>query len=176
MITATLCECVCACDFTYCKLKSSVLLWFSVSLIGVDMGHTTSRVAIRFANVLRNLIPSNDVGVMEMTASAMGKLALASSTITAEYVEYEAKRAFEWLSGDRHEGRRHAAVSGHHHVSRWHSGRVLDLIIIIIIIPMTMFILYSAVIMTTGHCESSLGSSDECRTAPSSRRPSDQAT
>jgi len=35
---------------------------------------------------------------------------------------------------------------------------------------------YSAVIMTTGHCESSLGSSGECRTAPSSRRPSDQAT
>jgi len=75
------------------------------------MGHTTSKVAIRFANILRNLIPSNDVGVMEMTASAMGKLALTSSTITAEYVEYETKRAFEWLSGDRHEGRRHAAVS-----------------------------------------------------------------
>ena len=36
---------------------------------------------------------------------------------------------------------------------------------------------YSAVIMTTGHCESSLGSFDECRPAPiSSRRPSDQAT
>jgi len=34
---------------------------------------------------------------------------------------------------------------------------------------------YSAVIMTTGHCESSLGSFDECRTAPSGRRPSDQA-
>ena len=82
-----------------------------MSLIGVDMGHTTSKVAIRFANILRNLIPSSDVGVMEMTASAMGKLALASSTITAEYVEYESKRAFEWLSGDRHEGRRHAAVS-----------------------------------------------------------------
>jgi len=34
---------------------------------------------------------------------------------------------------------------------------------------------YSAVIMTTGHCESSLGTFDECRTAPSGRRPSDQA-
>ena len=74
------------------------------------MGNVTSKVAIRFANLLRNLIPSTDVSVMEMTASAMGQLALASGTITAEYVEYEAKRAFEWLSGDRHEGRRHAAV------------------------------------------------------------------
>jgi len=33
--------------------------------------------------------------------------------------------------------------------------------------------IYSAVIMTTGHCESSLGSFDECRPAPSGRRPSD---
>ena len=34
--------------------------------------------------------------------------------------------------------------------------------------------IYSAVIMTTkGHCKSSLGSFDEGRTAPSSRRPSD---
>ena len=32
-------------------------------------------------------------------------------TYTAEYVEFEVKRAFEWLSGDRNEGRRHAAVS-----------------------------------------------------------------
>lgn len=95
-------------EFTGCKLSSSVI---AVSLIGVDMGHTTSKVAVRFANILRNLIPSSDVGIMEMTASAMGKLALASSTTTADYVEYEAKRAFEWLSGDRHEGRRHAAVS-----------------------------------------------------------------
>ena len=92
----------------------SVLCSCTVSLTGVDMGHTTSKVAIRFANILRNLIPSSDVGVMEMTANAMGKLALASSTITAEYVEYESKRAFEWLSGDRHEGRRHAAVSSSH--------------------------------------------------------------
>ena len=50
------------------------------------------------------------------------------------------------------------------------------IIIIIIIIPMTMFIVLTAVIMTTGHCESSLGSLDECRAAPSSRRPLDQAT
>ncbi|KMQ92782.1 serine threonine-protein kinase mtor [Lasius niger] len=28
----------------------------------------------------------------------------------AEYVEFEVKRAFEWLGADRHEGRRHAAV------------------------------------------------------------------
>jgi len=47
-------------------------------------------------------------------------------------------------------------------------------IIIIIIIPMTMFMVLSS--WPQGHWESSLGSFDECRTAPSGRRPSDQAT
>ena len=81
-----------------------------MSLIGVDVGNTSTRIS-RFANYLRNLLPSNDVTVMEMTAMAIGRLALYSGTYTAEYVEFEVKRAFEWLTGDRHEGRRHAAVS-----------------------------------------------------------------
>ena len=38
---------------------------------------------------------------------------------------------------------------------------------------LTMFIVLSS---WPGHCESSLGSSGECRAAPSGRRPSDQAT
>lgn len=83
-----------------------------VSLIGLDAGNTATRIS-RFANYLRNLLPSHDVVVMEMAAGAVGKLALASGTYTAEYVEFEVKRAFEWLSGDRNEGRRHAAVRHH---------------------------------------------------------------
>jgi len=47
------------------------------------------------------------------------------------------------------------------------------LIIIIIIITTTIFIVLSS---WPGHCDSSLGSSGECRAAPSGRRPSDQAT
>ena len=78
----------------------------------MDVGNTSTRIS-RFANYLRNLLPSNDVGVMEMAAKAVGRLALASGTYTAEYVEFEVKRSFEWLVGDRHEGRRQAAVRGH---------------------------------------------------------------
>ncbi len=81
-----------------------------MSLIGVDARNTSTRIS-RFANYLRNLLPSSDVGVMEMAAKAVGRLALASGTYAAEYVEFEVKRSFEWLTGDRHEGRRHAAVS-----------------------------------------------------------------
>ena len=56
-------------------------------------------------------MPSGDPVVMEMAAKAMGRLALNGGTITADYVEFEVKKALEWLVGDRNEGRRHAAVS-----------------------------------------------------------------
>ncbi|XP_040182261.1 serine/threonine-protein kinase mTOR isoform X3 [Rana temporaria] len=79
-----------------------------VSLIGVEGGNAT-RIS-RFANYLRNLLPSSDTGVMEMASKAMGRLAMAGDTFTAEYVEFEVKRALEWLGTDRNEGRRHAAV------------------------------------------------------------------
>lgn len=48
---------------------------------------------------------------MQMASKAMGRLALTGGTFTADYVEFEVKRALEWLGGDRNEGRRHAAVS-----------------------------------------------------------------
>ena len=48
---------------------------------------------------------------MDMAARAVGRLAVHSGSHTAEYVEFEVKRAFEWLAGDRNEGKRHAAVS-----------------------------------------------------------------
>lgn len=48
---------------------------------------------------------------MEMASKAMGHLSMAGDTFTAEYVEFEVKRALEWLGADRNEGRRHAAVS-----------------------------------------------------------------
>ena len=79
-----------------------------MSLIGID-GDNATRIT-RFANYLRNLLPSNDVMVMEMAAKAIGRLALAGGTFTPEYVEFEVRRALEWLGGDRQEGRRHAAV------------------------------------------------------------------
>ena len=83
-----------------------------VALIGIDGGNTTKMS--RFANYLRNLLPSNDQVVMQMASKAMGRLAHTGGTFTADYVEFEVKRALEWLGGDRNEGRRHAAVSKFH--------------------------------------------------------------
>lgn len=82
-----------------------------MSLIGVDVGNVTTRMS-RFANYLRNLLPCSDAVVMEMSAKAMGVLALSSGTYAAEYVEFEVRRALEWLATDKSEGRRHGAVSG----------------------------------------------------------------
>lgn len=78
-------------------------------LIAFDAGSTNTRIT-RFINYLRNLLPSNDVGVMELAARTVGKLSLISGTFTAEYVEFEVKRSFEWLASDRVENKRHAAV------------------------------------------------------------------
>lgn len=82
---------------------------FPVCLIGGDCDTTKTRIT-RFANYLRNLLPSSDVGVMELAAKTVGRLATVSGVKRAEYVEFEVKRAFEWLSEERNEGRRHSAV------------------------------------------------------------------
>jgi FKBP12-rapamycin complex-associated protein len=55
-----------------------------VSLIGVDVGNKTAKVS-RFANYLRNLLPSSDVSIMEMAAKAVGILALSSGTYAAQF-------------------------------------------------------------------------------------------
>ena len=79
-----------------------------MNLIGLDDGNVT-RVS-RFANYLRNILPNQDATIMEMGAKAIGRLALAESAITAEYVEFEVKRALEFLAPDKNELKRHAAV------------------------------------------------------------------
>lgn len=78
-------------------------------LISGDCDTTKTRIS-RFANYLRNLFPSSDVGVMELAAKTVGRLAAVSGAKRAEYVEFEVKRAFEWLSVERNEGKRHSAV------------------------------------------------------------------
>jgi hypothetical protein len=69
---------------------------------------------------------------MELAAKAVGKLALVSGTYSTEYIDVEVKRAFEWLSGDRQEGKRLAAVrieienvgllEIHHCINTWLAG------------------------------------------------------
>lgn len=82
---------------------------FPECLISGDVVNTTTRIS-RYAQNLRNLLPSNDVGVMELAAKTLVKLALLPGSKGAESFEFDIKRAFEWLSEERNENKRHAAV------------------------------------------------------------------
>lgn len=83
-----------------CKL----LTYFVTSecLISGDVVNTTTRIS-RYSNNLRNLLPSNDVSVMELAAKTLVKLALLPGSKGAESFEFDIKRAFEWLSEERNE-------------------------------------------------------------------------
>ena len=83
----------------------------AVSLVGLEGGGGNVTRLGRFANYLRSILPHADVTLTEMTARAIGQLALAEGTYTAEYVEFEVKRALEWILGS--ENKRLAAVSSH---------------------------------------------------------------
>eukprot|EP00004_Rigifila_ramosa_P027283 TRINITY_DN882_c0_g1_i1.p1 TRINITY_DN882_c0_g1~~TRINITY_DN882_c0_g1_i1.p1 ORF type:complete len:2377 (-),score=590.06 TRINITY_DN882_c0_g1_i1:39-6899(-) len=78
-------------------------------LIDVDTEENANKIT-RFANYLRIVLPNNDPATMVMASKALGHLASAGGTLTADFVEFEVKRALEWLQGDRYEPRRHAAV------------------------------------------------------------------
>ena len=53
----------------------------------------------RLANYLRMVLPSNDMGVLRLAASTLGKLAVpGGGTITSEFVESEVKNSLEWLT------------------------------------------------------------------------------
>ena len=79
-----------------------------MSLVGLEGGFNVTRLS-RFANYLRSILPHSDVTLTEMTAKAIGQLALAEGTYTAEYVEFEVKRALEWITGN--ENKKLASVS-----------------------------------------------------------------
>lgn len=75
---------------------------FSECLISGDVVNTATRIP-RYSNNLRNLLPSNDVSVMEIAAKTLVKLALLPGSKGAESFDFDMKRAFEWLSEERNE-------------------------------------------------------------------------
>ncbi|CCJ30549.1 unnamed protein product [Pneumocystis jirovecii] len=78
-------------------------------LIDYDGEENTVKIT-RFANYLRIVLQGNDTQTMVLASKALGRLAVPGGTLTSEFVDFEAKRAIEWLQGDRYENRRLAAV------------------------------------------------------------------
>jgi FKBP12-rapamycin complex-associated protein len=68
-------------------------------LIDFDGGEESTTKVTRFANYLRIVLPGQDPQITLLAAKALGKLATSNSTLTAEFVDFEVKRALEWLQG-----------------------------------------------------------------------------
>ncbi|KAK9371519.1 uncharacterized protein V1513DRAFT_434579 [Lipomyces chichibuensis] len=66
-------------------------------LIDFDGTEENATNITRFANYLRKVIPSNDVDAMRVATKALGRLAIPGGTLTVEFIEFEVKRALEWL-------------------------------------------------------------------------------
>lgn len=71
-------------------------------LISGDVVNTMKRIS-PYYNHLRTLLPSNDTTVMEIAARTLVKLANLPGSKGAESIDFDIKRAFEMLSGDRQE-------------------------------------------------------------------------
>lgn len=76
------------------------------------VGKENAGKTARFSNYLGSLILSNDLIIMKQAISTLGKLATLGGNLTGDFVDFEAKRAIEWLQSDnkQHENRRHAAI------------------------------------------------------------------
>ncbi|CAG9773619.1 unnamed protein product [Ceutorhynchus assimilis] len=81
-----------------------------VCFIRADVTNMTTSRVTRFAYYLRNLLATSDVSIMELVAKTMPSLALVSGPEASKYVAFEVKTALEWLSEDKTELKRHAAV------------------------------------------------------------------
>lgn len=84
------------------------------ALIDFDsgVGEENATKTARFSNYLSSLILSNDLTIMKQATKTLGKLATPRGTLTGDFVDFEAKKAIEWLQSDnrQHENRRHAAI------------------------------------------------------------------
>lgn len=69
---------------------------------------------IRFANYLRIIfqrpLDKSGIGTLELAAAELGHLARCGGVLTNDFVEFEVKRALEWLQSKNHSLRRLAAV------------------------------------------------------------------
>lgn len=79
-------------------------------LIDMSLGENATKVA-RFASYLRRIFEEKgDPDTLAAASAALGHLAAAGGSLTADVVEFQVKQALEWLQGDRVEARRFAAV------------------------------------------------------------------
>ncbi|KAK3724196.1 phosphatidylinositol kinase-related protein kinase tor1 [Vermiconidia calcicola] len=73
-------------------------------------GDDAAQKVSRFNNLIKRTLEGSDNTAMVVAARCLGKLATPGGALTAELVEAEVKHALEWLTSERNENRRFAAV------------------------------------------------------------------
>ncbi|KAG1057434.1 hypothetical protein G6F43_000742 [Rhizopus delemar] len=73
------------------------------AIVGIDrlIGLEAESNANRFHNYLQHMLPHHDQQIMVPAAKALGRLAVSSSTLTADLVDTQVEHALEWLQGER---------------------------------------------------------------------------
>ncbi|KAL8658559.1 MAG: hypothetical protein Q9202_007526 [Teloschistes flavicans] len=99
-------QCVSASSDPNEKIGAILALEQLISFDTEDPGQKTSR----FAGYFKKGLNSNDNSVIVYAARAIGRLAAPGGALTPELVESEIKSAVEWLTTERQENRRFAAV------------------------------------------------------------------
>ncbi|KXT09741.1 hypothetical protein AC579_9320 [Pseudocercospora musae] len=73
-------------------------------------GDDAAQKVPKFSNYIKRTLEGNDTSAMIVAAKCLGRLATPGGALTAELVEAEVKHALEWLTSERNENRRFAAV------------------------------------------------------------------
>lgn len=73
-------------------------------------GDDAAQKVTKFSNYIKRTLEGNDTSAMVVAAKCLGRLAIPGGALTAELVEAEVKHALEWLTSERNENRRFAAV------------------------------------------------------------------
>ena len=73
-------------------------------------GDDAAQKVTKFSNLIKRTLEGSDTAAMVVAARCLGKLATPGGTLTAELVDAEVKHALEWLTSERNENRRFAAV------------------------------------------------------------------
>ncbi|KAK3046508.1 phosphatidylinositol kinase-related protein kinase tor1 [Extremus antarcticus] len=73
-------------------------------------GDDAAQKVTRFSNYVKRILEGNDNAAMVVAAKCLGRLATPGGALTAELVEAEVKNTLEWLTSERNENRRFAAV------------------------------------------------------------------
>ena len=76
----------------------------------IDHRHDDSNRVAKFHSYIKRSLDSTDISAMMVAAKCLGKLAAPGAAYSTDLVEAQVGQAIEWLTSERNENRRFAAV------------------------------------------------------------------